>query len=664
MALDRRLDPESKEHIEYVRTAGDMYDYLERELLPIWEKTMDWWDLFLAIQDDLRDPVDEQWRSNVFVPLPFTATRAKVASGVDMIGNTEPVWQVEASQENAVWYDQSKQAERLIQYVHRMNVFRKFLTKLLTSRSVMGTTFFKVIWQRRSSIVTMNSDDSAIEAFTRALEEAGQRGVPPGPDWVRQPREFDAWRTQVNLAAKMPTSQFAGVYIPAPPLFGPQESVEYEGPVFQQLPIYSVLLDPYVDELKDQPFLIHRMVKPLRVIQDRADNKEPVPGGKPYIERNVDAALQGWDGQILTQYEQELAGKLGLDGERQGNPYYEQAVEILEVWSPWEPFKFTTIMNRKAVINKTPFERPLLTTHPNIFALRNIMVPGFFYGLSDYQEPETLFKELNQFRRIRRDGATLNALPVFVKQAGVNLTEQFKKLKPGLVITLPTKDAITSLINHVLPPESYREPAEMKEDIYDATEVPPYMKGQQATLNRVTGTEFQGRQQSTTLKNKVDVCLVEDEMLMLPVMILAFFAQVKGDLRKQIGGDPDALVDLPKNVLVQLLNARFNFRGASKHLQEDLQVQQLQMALKDFADVLTPPERRAALQLIMEILDIRGWSKVLTEAGTGQIAAASATQQGAANAQNVQATDQANAAGVQAPGPAAPQMPAEAPAAQ
>jgi hypothetical protein len=660
MAFDKRLDPKDDVHHNYVKLAMEMRQYYERELMPIWEKTMDWWDLFLAIQEDLRDPIDEQWRSNVFVPLPFTATRAKVTSATDMIANTEPVWQAEVTREgNHRWAEQAKQGELTLDYVQRMNVLRKFLGKILTSRSVQGTVFFKVVWTRRSSVVQLYPDSGAMDDFTLAIQTAEQRGIVGAPDWVRQPREFEAWRTKVNKAAQHPGSPVTGIFIPPAPISGDYESVEYEGPTFQSIPIYRVMLDPYVDEIKDQVFLIHRMIKPLSFVERLSDDKQPMPGGKPYIRSNVEFAQAGWDGEVMTTYESQLAGKLGLSETRKDNPYFRQSVILDEIWSPMEPFKYTVVMNEKAIINKQPFNRPLLTTSPNIFALRNIMVPGFFYGLSDYQEPETLFREINQFRRIRRDGATLNALPVFVKQAGVNLTEQFKKLKPGLVLTLPTKDAITSLINHSLPPEAYREPAEMKDDIYDATEVPPYMKGQQATLNRVTGTEFQGRANATTLKNKIDVCFIEDETMMLPTTILSFFAQIQGDLKKEVG---DMTIDLPKNKLVQLLNIRYRFRGASKHLQEDMQIQQLTQALAQFQDVLSATERRAALQILLEILDIRGWSKILTVQGGGEIMTAEQTAGQATNAQNVQAADQASAAGVQTPGPTAVPAPAEAPA--
>jgi len=630
--------------------------YLETACMPVWTKTQDWWDLFLAHQEDLRDPIDEMWRSNVFVPLPFTATRAKVAAGTDMIANMEPIWQIEATQENTAWADQAKSGERLLDYVHRMNVFRKFLSKLLTSRSVMGTTFFKVIWKKRASTVMLYPDDDALRVFVKAIQDVQSRlGGMPAPDFQREPDQFEEWRNTVNLAARAPNSPVSGLFVPAPPVTGPTESVEYEGPMFQQLPLYRVLVDPYIDEMRDQPFVIHRMIVPQSYVTSRADNKAPVAGGLPYIQASVEAALGGgWSGELLTTMEQDLAQRLGLDGQRGNNPYLNRAVLLEEVWSPMEPFKFTVVLNNRQIINKAPFEQPLLTTTPNIFALRNISVPGFFFGLSDYHQSETLFAELNSFRRIRRDGATLNTLPVFVKQAGISLTEQFKKLKPGLVLTLPSKDAITSLIQHTLPPEAYREPAEMRDDIYDATEVPPYMKGAQATLNRVTGVEFQGRSQATSLKNKIDVCLIEDELLMLPVTILAFFAQMKGSLSKQLGGDPTATVDLEKSTLVQMLGARFRFRGASKHLQEDLQVQQLTTALQQFQDVLTPAERRAALQIILEILDLRGWSKVVTPEGAAQVNGAAAAAAGAANAQNGQAADAAQAAGVQAPGAAQP----------
>jgi len=652
--FDKRLAPDHEDHRAYVRLVQDFDRYYTDQSETIWKKANDWWDLFLAIQADLRDPLDEGWRSDVFVPLPFSVTRTKAAQTTELLGNTEPVWQVEAAREEGDWYEQARHSERLLDYVARMNRIRKLIYKLATSRSVQGTTWLKAVWGKRSHLLTMYPSQAEFEAFQTAVQEASQVNGLNAPDYLRDPEGFASWRDLVNKAAMMPGAHYKPV--PEPPVGGLRELVEYEGPVLQQLPLWSVRVDARVDEVQDQKLIIHRMVKPLSAILDRADNDPN--SNKPYLRSNVEAAMHGWDGEVLQKEERHLAEALGLNPAAERHPYYEKAVLLWEVWSSDEKFRYAVIMNEQAVINKRPFENMTLTTHPNVFALRNVLVPGHFYGLSDYQEPEKLFRELNQFRRIRMDGATLTTLPVFVKQSGVQLTEAFRKLKPGMIIPLPGgPQAIQSLIRHSMPAEAYREPAEIKMEIEDATEVYSSTKGQPAQVGRVTGVEFQGRAGQTSLKYKIDATIFEEELMMLPTVMLAFFAQMGPEhLQQNIAGDPGRPVDLTREKLVQAINMRFRFRGAVKHINSDLQVQQITTALREFQDVLTPPERRQALQLVMELLDIRGYSKILTMEGTQQITAQAAMQAAAGNAQAGAATQQAQAAGVQAPAEIGPQL--------
>lgn len=642
----------------YIDLMVQYEQYTRQACLAIWDKSNDWWDLFLALQEDKRDPIDESWRSNVFVPLPFTTTRTKAAQITELLGNTEPVWQVQAAREDTQWYEKSREYQRLLEYTHRMNRWRKFLYKMMTARSVQGTAFMKAVWMKRAHTVTLFANPSQLAQHEAAVQAAVSQGAPTPPDRMLAPAAFEQWRTLVN------TTQRLG-FIPAVSEDGPKEIIEYEGPVFQYVPLWAMRVDPMIDEIHDQKIIIHRMVKSAQYVIDRASN-DPNDPTKPYDLDAVMDAMQGWDGQVLEQQQRELAESLGLNPQEGSHPllggtlFGDQSginrtgVELYECWSPDEPYKYSIVMNRRRIINKRAEEFPLLTTTPNVFAIRNVMVPGHFFGLSDYQEPERLFQELNSFRRIRMDGATLTTLPAFVKTAGWQLSETMKKIKPGMIITVPAqaKDAITSLIKHQLPPEAYREPAEIKQEIEDATEVYNSTKGAPATIGRVTGTEYQGRAGQTLLKYKVDASLIEEELSALPSVILSMYAQMAdaGRVIRTVAGDPNAMVDVSQSDLVEAINMRFRMRGATKNLNPDMEVQQLTKAMADMRDVITPAERRFGLQLIMELLDIRGYSKVLTEAGTAQFTGVQDATMGATVAGANAQADQANAIGVKVPG--------------
>lgn len=629
---------EHKEYVDYIRLTRDA-DFATSQ--SIWKAANDWWELFLAHQEDTRDPVDEQWRSDIFVPLPFSTTRTKAAALTEVLGNTEPIWQVEATREEGNWYEQAAHYQRLLDYTCRANSWRRLLYKTATSRSVAGTQFIKAVWGRRAHTTFIANDPGEVLLFQERIGEIIQKGAPQNPDPVEDPAGFRKWRDLINTA---------GTYgrCPAFPIDGEQEVIEYEGPIFQAIPIWSVYLNPLIDEMIDQKVINHRMVKPLKYVLDRADDDPD--SEKPYYLPNVLAAEAGWDGKVLQDEEQELARGMGLEPNERAHPYFRKACELEEVWSPEEPFQYSLIMNRRWVINKRPMERPLLTSIPNIFALRNIIVPGHFYGMSDYQEPEKLFKELNQFRRLRMDGATLTTLPAFVKQQGLQLSEGLRKLRPGAIYTAPTANGIQSLIKHTLAPEAYREPQEIKLEIEDATEVYSSTKGAPASVGRVTGVEFQGRSNQVTLKQKIDASLFEEELEGLPRTLLAMWAQYgKSRNRLTIGGDPDAVVDVSRADLIENLGMRFRFRGATKNIQPDLLVQQITKAVNDAKDVLTTSERRATLQLILETLDIRGLSKILTMQGQQQMDVMSQAQMGAQTQDAAAQKNQSQVAGVAAP---------------
>src|SRR3990172_9054387 len=109
-------------------------------------------------------------------------------------------------------------------------------------------------------------------------------------------------------------------------------------------------------------------------------------------------------------------------------------------------------------------------------------------------------------------------------------------------------------------------------------------------------------------------------MQMLPPIILSFFAQMKGDIRMDIGGDPDTLIDIPKQELIKGLGQRFRFRGVTKKIDQALQLRQLSQTLAPFLPMLAPIEQRFALQLMLEMMDVRGWSGILSLEGGQQIA--------------------------------------------
>ena len=639
-SMKKLLDPTNPEHVEYVRLMDDIERLYLRRSETVYDNVMDYWDLYLAQQDDPRDPVDEAWRSKIFVPLPSSNTITKASMITDILTKSDPMWQVRTNRDDTKILSKTRPVERLLDYSMRLNNPRRLFFKAMTSRSVQGTTFLKLSFQKKSHQIYKLPTDTEFERFKDAIIQATQAGAPPPPDWQTEADEFDKWRSDINLA---------DIYgkIPTPPREGPVDVKTYVGPVIQQVPLWSVRIDPSIDNMDDQPVIMHRVLRPLPWVLARADDKD---GGKPFRLAAVKAATAGSSDNLVTQYEQHLNEILGIESSDVSDPKWSEYVELLEVWSPDEKFKFAVIMNRSAIINKNPFEPPTIDGRSNIFALRNLPIEGQFFGLSDYQQPYELFKELNQFRRLRMDGSTLSTLPVFAKQAGITLPQNLRSIRPGGIVTLQNVNAIKPLYDVNMPNEAFREPQEIKEEIADATGISGATKGKEATVGRVTGTEFQGRNSAVQMRFKIDTGIVEDDLRWMPNSIVGLWKQ-HGDspLRIAVAGS-DPLLDISNEELDEALSQQFVFRGPTQAEDPNLIVQQLGQIIPQFQDILQPEERRKALAMMLESLDVPGVAQIITPQASAQ--AAATAQQGAqvGNAQAQTDLTQAQAANTQVPG--------------
>lgn len=603
MPLDK---PGTGGHTSFVRGVEERWRFYRDARMEAVRDTLNFWDLYLTRRREFRAR-GEEWRANLALPDAFANVEAKVANLLSIMLSADPVVQPEGVVDAHM--DTARSVERLIDYVYRKNAFPKWLTKVLRARSVAGTCFYKLTWVDRGHTVTLSRDEKAIARFLTAVAEASKiPGIVPPPDWLTEPEAFETWRNLVNTARN--------ARIPAPPLDGPQRILRYRGPKLHVLPLTSIYLDPLIDDMSEQNFILHRVVKPASWLEGR------VAAGM-YDAAAVAYAMEGWDGQVREDEEVELAMKMGIntDAASASDPYYQKAVELWEAWQPGDgsEYPYALILNRRAVINKRPTEMPFIHGEPTIGATRGVVVPGHFYGLSDLGPPADLFWEKRKLRNLRVDGVTLNVLPAYLKLKEVGLPEMMHKIRPGALIPASRPDAISPLLRDPLPPEAYREPADMDADIADSMGVYAATKGAPATIGRVTGTEFQGRENRAQIRFKLDSLFLEEDLAPINRQIIAMYAQMDDDpLTVKVGGDPNPILTLDRATLMESMETQWRFRGPNKAINRDMQVQHLLMWVKTFSANLIPTEQRYAARLILDLLDIRGSTKLVSIEGTTQ----------------------------------------------
>lgn len=658
--------PGTGNHKNFVDKAVERWRFYRDQRLDIVRGALEDWDLYLTKTREFRLK-GEEWRANMGLPDAYANVEAKVANLVSIMLSADPVVQPEGVQDQ--FREDAQGVEKLLDYSYRKNQFPKWLIKLCRQRSVVGTAFFKLTWAKQQHTFTFSRDPKAVMRFQKALDEILRNapGVPPPPGaivptpqmspdgmpvppeppppytgWMTDPEGFEEWRKMVNLAG--------AARIPAPPLDGPQTVLQYQGPKLHLLPLTSVYLDPLNDDMSTQNFIVYRSVKPSWWVE------KEVEAGR-YDATAVEFSRRGWDGMVREQEEDDLAAKMGVvnSSSTAADPYYTQADEFLEFWQPGSETPYALVMNQKAVINLKPTEMPFLHGECAIGAARSTVVPGHFYGLSDLKPARDLFWEKRKLRNMRVDAVTLNVMPAFTKLREVGLPEMMHKVRPGALIPVSRPDAIKSLVRDPLPGEAYQEPRELDADIADSIGVYASTKGAPAQIGRVTGTEFQGRENRAQIRFKLDSIFLEEDLHPINRQMVALYAQFADDpLRVKIGGSPDPFLTIDRAQLVEALEIQWRFRGPNKAINRDMQVQQLLMWTKTFGAVLTPKEMRLAARLVLDLEDIRGASELVSDEGTQQKEQEYAAAQQAQAAQQQAGQQQANAAQETAPAEAGP----------
>lgn len=595
----------SPAHKKYVDRIVERHDFFIKQSSEVWVSSVEDMRLYLSQRDDPREEEDA-WRANVFVPKPWEVSNTKTATVVDILLAPDPPIQPEAVGDED--YDTARHTERLLDYTLRKNRWRKKLAGLIQMASIQGTAFFKLLWADKSIPVTVYKDQAALEEFQKGLADAFQvLGVSAGqvPDHVLDPAGFMAWRETVNASGR--------AKVPELPQGGKREIVRYRGPWIEHITsLYDLRLDPLVDEIEDQPLVIHRMVKSHDWLRGKAGKgKEGI-----YDPEALEECLRAGYDTKLTQQEQEINSFLGIpsgpdtDPEMQGN-----AAEVLECWSPASEIKYTVLVNRAGAVNKDPLQLPFQHGETAVHALRNVFLPGRMFGISDLRPPRALFEELNSLRNLRIDRTTLETLPAFGKLVEMGLPEQRRRLVPGALIPQARPDSLQQLIKYS-PTNAFQDLDLIENNIDSSAATWGNVAGAPAEVNRVSATESQGRTQQALTRHKLMAVMAEEDLQSSVDQMLWLWYQ-KGDpeTRMRIGGGPDPFITLNRSYLLESLEMDFRFRGATRVLDRPRLVQQLQQFLKDNGAVLIPPEYRAVMKQILEVSGVKGIARMISRLG-------------------------------------------------
>lgn len=588
-----------------VRDVDELMRWHQGQLEPAWNDMIRWWQLYLAKQRDQRDPVTEKWRANVFVPYPYSGVETKVAVLTDIINSASPLIQAEGVDDQDMQHQDS--IERLLDYTLTRNNFRSKLDLWLRECAIQGVMAFKTLFLSKTSQFQSAPTASELTEFQAKLGQAFQLLGPNRGGFVspaEDPEGFEAWRQTFNAS-----SYGTSVKVPSAPGSGSKEVIRFRGPWFERISMFDVFLDPNIYDVQEQDQIVHRTIKPQAWLEQRAK-------AGLYDPAAVELGLKAGGGDLkVSQFDQDIQQMLNIQRESERNPRYNKACEILEVFRPHDDVKYMVVLNRKAIINKNPRQMPFVDQQVPITLLRNSPVPGRAFGISELQEPESLYYEMQSLRNLRLDALTLATLPIFTKLRELGLPELKRLLRPGVIIDVVNQQAIQQLVKVQIPPESFREMFEIKQDIDETNATPAQVRGNPSTVGRVSATESERRFSQALVRIKQAVARLEDELQPAVVLqSLARWYQFGSEKeRVDITGGEDPFIEVTRNDLISALSRNYRFRGATRSLNRDMQAQQLQAFAKEFGMNLSPREMRSLMKLLFETLGLRGSSMIITE---------------------------------------------------
>ncbi len=592
-----------KEHDALVRLVVEQAEFFREQLQDRWQRMVKHKRLYLTDRVDRRSAQEKTWRAAMATNRPYANVETKVAVMADIILSVDPMVQVEGVGDEDT--DFAIRTETLLDYSLRQEKFRKKLPPGLRDTSIYGTTYWKTTWLNKSHSVEMPFSRKDVIAYSQILLDAVNAGAPPPPDPENSPTEFELWRKVVNdgLGSK-------GIRVPEPPSPGAKMVVTHEGPQLTQISPFDIWLDPLIDDIDEQDLVVHRVYKSREWLERRVKDGT-------YSAEAVEKCLHNAEGMRFSEQDEEINQVLEIPPFEGGDPTMKNPVELWECFRPQSEMKHLVILNRTGVINKHPKKMPYNHGRVPIHPVRNVVLAGQMLGISDLQPNEWLYYELTTLRNLRLDAVTLSVLPIFTRmRAGGGLPDLKKYLTPGKLLDVDRADAIQQLTKMQIPGEAFQEVGELKEESDEGFGIGGNVRGQTATVGRVSATESTSRLNQAMARLKLHALTFENDWEPHLEQSIALWQQFgTTEVREKIA-QIDPLLNFSAGDLERALTCDLRFRGATRAIAKDLVAQQLMMFGEKNAANMIPKEARALMELVYQTLSLRNMDKVISVEGT------------------------------------------------
>lgn len=644
------------DHDRLVKELVELQDYYLQALSPRFREMTDDHKLYLGHRDDHRQP-HEKWRSLSWLGDPYSLTTTETDAWMEIMGSIDPPAQAEGVGTEDEW--KARALERATDYFLRANKWTYTQEMIYRNLSIQGWKVIKTGWREIKYSPVVRPTKAQLVAFDEALNSYLKEGlITSPPDPLTNQAAFRDW---------MDSTQKVYPQMPDHPAPAPSDTIQYRGPWLFRPAEFDLRFDPYTEDWTEHNVFFQRIIKP------RSWGEAQVKQGK-FDERQFKAAAGvGNSEQRLSQWDREIAAKIGLTY-NDGDPIYKTSDEYWEVWRPQDQkAPYGVIMNRTAfvVAGSHPFWHRQLPYN----CIRNIPLERRAFGLGSYSQLRKTFKDRLTFRDLLLDGLLLSVMPVFLKSRNLGMTELQRFLQPGAILEVNDPNGLKrgweSMAGFA---ELMQVGDKLLNDINTSAATWDNVRGQSAQVGRVSATESQGRLTQALVRHKQKAQRIEEEMsAIIPQMLYNAYQmltpppQKPGDIQDPtiaaildeiVGEDQqNPMGEFSRETFAESLNMNIKFRGATSKLNKELMAQQLQGFLSVATQIqsaagmpvqiMTPAETRNVMRRIYEAMGQKGGSEVFTPEGDAAVqklveahVAAAETAPVAAQSQLVQAQQQ------------------------
>jgi hypothetical protein len=613
-----------KDHDKLVTDLLEQFDYHDKQLAPMKSAMSRYHRLYLGERKDTRRE-NEKWRSNSWLGDPFHQTETEVAVWLSILNSQTPTVSAEGIGKEDEW--KARAFTRAIEYFQRANRWTYQQEQILRKVSFQGWTVIETRWREiKYDVVQPPTKEQRIQ-YDESVKSAMMQGMPEPPDAVNDPQRFAMWNEQARLT---------------PPAWGPREVIQYRGPWWANSSDYDYYFDPFTEDWSELPVLVKRMYKPWKWL---VQNAGPEPE-KPFDEENLQASKghSGTTDNRLLQWDREIATRQGLSIDEQ-DPIYRDGAELLAFWRIGDKLPYSVVCNRKGVINKRPDQHPFFHRQLPYTPIRNIPWHGRAIGQSSYAQLEKMFADRLRFRDLLLDMMLISVMPVLLKRRGMGLPDLQKAWQPGMILDTNDPQGLQKAFEAA---PGFGQLVEVTQLILNDQNVMlgtgENVRGQQATVGRVSATEAQSRLTQALVRHTQRAVRLEEEFNPIIPQALALVAQKWPSddpnlsmLRAKMVGDDerDPWAEAPagaltKDTFIEALNMDLRFTGASRSRDLNLQAQQMKDFLQFGASIQVAPgvpallgtEVRAGLRRIYQTLGQKGLDDIVSPQGDQAVMAA------------------------------------------